>query len=141
MIAYFVEKGLTFDFEQGEGEELSRLFGQMYVEFRQKLGDYYSKLSLLSFRAAVQRYFTVFGREINIYIDKEFVQANNILDGYLKGMKRDGFLKLVQYRDVIIDADYEKFMVYFTKNFDSVILTEKVWFFMTYYFCMRGCEN
>ena len=138
---YLAEKGIGFDFGTGGAEELSLILSQTYKELRQKNGEPYSKSSLLGFRAAIQRHLRQLHRDINIFDDREFTTANEILDAQLKKQKREGDLKPVKHKEPLTDGDFSKLMQYFRTHEDPVSLTEKVWFYITYHFCLRASES
>ena len=138
---YLNEKGIEFDLSTGGAQDLADLLSKMYVELRQKTGEHYSKSSLLGFRAAIQRHLSALGRDVNIFEDSEFKHANEVLDAYFKKCKREGDLKPVQHKQTISETDMAKLMEYFRTHEDPVSLTEKVWFFITYHFCLRACES
>ena len=138
---YLAEKGIGFDFGTGGAEELSLILSQTYPELRQKNGEPYSKSSLLGFRAAIQRHLRQLHWDINIFDDREFTTANEILDAQLKKQKREGDLKPVKHKEPLTDSDFSKLMQYFRTHEDPVSLTEKVWFYITYHFCLRACES
>ena len=107
------EKGIGFDFGTGGAEELSLILSQTYPELRQKNGEPYSKSSLLGFCAAIQRHLRQLHRDSNIFDDREFTTANEILDAQLKKQKREGDLKPVKHKEPLTDGDFSKRMQYF----------------------------
>ena len=94
---------------------------------------------MLCLRAALKRHF-MDGRQWDIINDVEFARANNALDGILKKHKRDGELKAVSHKPVIIAEDFEKMMNIFLRNKEPEMLVMQVWFFVTFHFGLRGRE-
>ena len=92
---YLREKGVSCDFASVSSQELAQILAELYPELRQQNGQPYSRSSLLGCRAALQRHLNSLGRTINLFRDRDFQQANNVLDGVLKKMKREGQLKPV----------------------------------------------
>ena len=102
----------------------------------------YSKASLISFRAAIQRQLTEHQSTINVMTNKEFQKANIALNAFIKKMKQDGNLKEVNHKDAIYHEDQTKLNSYFLANYetDPITLAEMVWFPITKQFCLRGRE-
>ena len=114
----------------------------MYVELRQRNSQPYGKSSLLGCRSALHRHLAEIGRGMNIYSGSSFKKANTILDGELKRLKKDGYIKPVEHKQQLTTADMQKLNQYFTGSKDNpVILTEKVWFNVTYHFCKGACAG
>ena len=139
--AYLKEKGTTVDFGTVEESVLASILQKMYVELRQRNDQPYGKSSLLGCRSDLHRHLSEIGQTMNIYSGSSFKRANTILDGELKRLKKHGYIKPVEPKQPLTTADMQKLNQYFTGNKDNpVILTEKVWFNVTYDFCMRACE-
>ena len=86
---YFKEKKIECDFATITEVELGNRLRQMYVEFRQKNGEVYSRSSLLGFRAAIHRHLTHdLKQSIDVFKGDAFSGVNTTLDGHLKDMKR-----------------------------------------------------
>lgn len=79
------KRNLKCDLATITGNNLAGILKHAYVEIRTKNDQkHYSKASLISFRAAIQRRLTERHRDINILTDKEFVQSNKALHALLK---------------------------------------------------------
>ena len=99
-----------------------------------------AKASLLGCRAALQRHLAEIRSDINIFNDPAFRSANNALDGHLKKLAREGSLKPVVHKETINANDLELLTAYFKTHNNPVTLTEEVWFYITYHFCLRSAE-
>ena len=141
---YLREKRIACDFRTVAKNELGKLLRRLYVELRQKDGNHYSRSSLLSCRAAVQRYLNQnLKRDVNIYKDAAFKAANATLDGHLKQLKREGCLQPTEHKAALSSADFRKVIDYFERPStqpNPIRLTEQVWFYLSYHFCLRGRE-
>ena len=139
---YVKEKDVDIDLASVEADELGNFLRRLYVDIRQRDGSYYSKASLLSFRAGIHRHLTEdLGRDIDIYKDAAFRQANNTLDARLKNLKRSGFCQPAKHKPALSDSDLTKLITYFNEEgTDPIRLTKKVWFYVAYHFCLRGRE-
>eukprot|EP00117_Sycon_ciliatum_P047134 scpid32472/ scgid33697/ len=121
---------------------ISDALALLYVNARGREGQAYQRSSLLGLRSALHRHIQSFRPTMNIYSDAEFVMANQALDGRMRQMKRSGESKPAEHKAVITDTDMAKLGRYFSQYTTSaVVLTESVWFAITYHFALRGCEN
>ena len=140
---YCQKRHTPIDLASVSAEKLSSILKHAYVEIRQKLNHKpYSKSSLISFRAAVQRKLSDFKRPINIITDSEFKSANQALRAFFKKQKSKGELKETQHKEAISTSDQDTLQEYFTKNHttDPIALAEMNWFVITQHFCLRGRE-
>ena len=129
------------DLRTVSASRLGSLLKFAYVEIRQQNGEVYAKSSILSFRSAIQRELSLLKRPMNVFTDKEFEEANHVLDGFLKKLKRDGNTAAVQHKQPISESDMAKLNEYFSNwEHDAIVLTQFVWFLVTYHFCLRGSE-
>ena len=94
----------------------------------------------MGLQAALPHHISSLRQVINIISDAEFQLANDALDARLKHMKKTGESKPGKHKAVISDAD-ERLSFYFSNLSSPVVLTEAVWFAITYHFTLRGCEN
>ncbi|XP_065191917.1 uncharacterized protein KIAA1958-like [Sycon ciliatum] len=136
-----VENKKTCDLKTIQATDLASILKHAYVEIRQVNKQPYSKNSLLQFRSAIHRELQELKRTINLYTDSEFIEANQVLDGYLKQLKKDGLVAPTQHKTPISDSDKEKIYKHlgdWKTNADH--LTYLVWFVITYHFCLRGSE-
>ena len=103
------ENGHAVSFEQLPVEDLAALLRQFYGNVRNSDGSKYSKSSLCSMRAGIQRHLTTppHSRTVNIITDVEFQSAKNVFRGDLKRNKRKGNDKTSSYPP-ISEGDLEK---------------------------------
>ena len=122
-------------------EELDESLRRFYAEARTKTGEEYSRSSLLGFRNSVERHFNANNRSVKITRNPAFSRSNKMLESKLKALRREG-KENVQHKAVIESADLIKinnspFMSPHTPDG----LLRKVWFYVTLYWCRRGCEG
>ena len=132
---------LAIDLTTDPPAKIAAALVQCYVNVRTKDGKAYQKASLKGLRAALQCEIRGSRPSMNIITDPEFNRANAALDARLKEMMRSGESRPAQHKEVIVDSDMRKLGRYFDDTHDSVVLTEAVWFAITYHFALRGCEN
>lgn len=134
---------LPRDFEQIESAELGQILKRFFVEVRQKDGKKYSRSSLLSMRACIQRHLVAppFNRQINLLTDGDFQGMNAILSGLIKRKKKMGE-DVTKKHDPISDEDLE--LMYESgvlSNDNLTSLQLKVFFEVTLHFGRRGREG
>ncbi|XP_072018850.1 uncharacterized protein [Amphiura filiformis] len=137
------ESNLPQDFEKLPVAELATLLRKFYGEVRKTNGDPYSKSSLCNIRSGIQRHISSppFQRTINIMHNEEFSNANNVFDGSLKKMKREGH-DITKSHAAISEEDLDKLFAgdtLSTKN--PVSLQRLVFFSLQFMFCRRGREG
>ena len=143
--AYLQEKGIRLDLKTVEAEKLASILRQFYVEVRRQDGSTYQRASLMGIRAALQRHIRSrpTGRtDLDLIQGKEFVEANRMLDAYLKHLAKEGQLQPPQHKEPLTKEDLEKCLNYFYEKAESDprVLTQAVWFFITYHFALRAKE-
>ena len=70
--------------------ELDDHLCKCYVSMKRKDGKNYQEPSYYGFRAAIHRQLVELERNFNVYSDPEFRKSNNVLDGVLKKLRREG---------------------------------------------------
>ena len=75
-----------------EVEEMNNCLSKFYLSARRKDGSYYKKTSLLSIRAALDRYLRSppFNKKVSICDTVQFNEANKALNSYLKHLASSG---------------------------------------------------
>ena len=124
-------------------KDLAALLRRFYGSVRKSDGTKYSKASLNSLRAGLQRHIAAppFSRAINLLTNVEFHSANNVFKGDLKRKKREGGDKSTSYPP-ISDGDLERLhdsKVLNTTTPDG--LQKLVWFNIQYKLCRHGREG
>eukprot|EP00117_Sycon_ciliatum_P041126 scpid94559/ scgid30140/ len=85
--------------------------------------------------AAIQRHLCIVKRNVNIFTDPHFQDANEILDGHLKATKRQGKVKPVPHKSIITSEDMVRLALYVKQSdTDPVVLTEAIWLLVTFHF-------
>jgi hypothetical protein len=121
--------------------ELDDHLWRFYGEARSKTGEEYSRSSLLGFRNAIERHLLQHDRHIKISKNPAFQRSNKMLEAKLKAIRREG-KENVQHKPPIEPGDIKKIQ---SSPFLSVDnphgLLRKTWFYVTLYWCRRGCEG
>ena len=144
---YFAEwrndKNKTGDFEKLEAEDLAGELRQFYGDVRKENGEKYSKSSLSSIRAALQRHLTSapHHRTINILTNELFNTANNVFDGSLKRSKRGGKDVSVGHPEISEEDLITLFESDVLTTKDPTALQRLIFFQVQYLFCRRGREG
>ncbi|KAK3729290.1 hypothetical protein QZH41_002206 [Actinostola sp. cb2023] len=122
-------------------EELDSFLWRFYAEARNKAGQDYSRSTLLSFRNAIERHLSTQDRHLTIAKNPVFKRSNKMLESKLKTMRREG-KENVKHKPILESADIAKLKesAYLSPE-DPAGLLRKVWFFVTLYWCRRGCEG
>ncbi|XP_044172020.1 uncharacterized protein KIAA1958-like, partial [Acropora millepora] len=86
------QKEFKTEFESMEVEEMNNCLSKFYLSARRKDGSYYKKTSLLSIRAALDRYLRSppFNKKVSICDTVQFNEANKALNSYLKHLASSG---------------------------------------------------
>lgn len=122
---------------------LCKTLRKFYGELQNREGKSYSKSSLVSMRGALQRYLTGdrVQRVINIVTGPEFKSANDVLNGKLKQLKREG-LDVSKSHPPISDNDILKMYSSGTlSNLNPTSLQLKVFLEVCMHFGRRGREG
>ena len=141
MFAEFLESShLQCDLKTCTKTELAEVLCKCYLSMRRKDGKNYQEPGYLGFRAAIQRELTRFDRKMNIFTDQEFRVSNDVLDGVLKKLRRDGMMAPIAHKVPISEEDMEKINYLFCTNKDAHTIQLQVWFSLTLHLGLRGRE-
>ncbi|KAL3889755.1 hypothetical protein ACJMK2_002083 [Sinanodonta woodiana] len=99
----------------------------------------YHKNSLKNVRAAINRYLKDNGKDIDIVKDKEFKNANSMLNAKLKFNLKSGISRLTQHYQLIALDKLGKINAYLQKS-DPVALRFKIWYLLAIHFVTKGIE-
>lgn len=113
---------------------------RFFAEVRQKDGKKYSRASLLSLRAAIQRHLVSppFNRQLNLLTDGDFKGLNSLLSGIIKRQKKMG-QDVTKNHPPISDSDLAKmYSSGVLSNEDPTSLQYKIFFELTLHFGRRG---
>lgn len=116
---------------------------KFYAALANKEGKSYSKSSIIGIRGALQRYLTGerVQRVVNIVTGPHFKAANDVLNGKLRKLKKDG-LDVSKSHPPISDNDILKMYQSGTlSNLNPTSLQLKVYFEMCMHFGRRGREG
>jgi hypothetical protein len=79
---YLLSKQISAEFEDLACEELDRLLGSFYIEFRNNKGDMYKKNTLLSYRQGIQRFLQSIRPDVDIIKGPQFRESNKFFKGW-----------------------------------------------------------
>ena len=116
-------------------QELDETLRRFYAEARNKMGEKYSRSSLLGFRNAVERYLAANDRNVKLTGNPFFQASNKMLDSVLKVNRLDGH-STTQHKPVIEPADIQKIQQSPFLSYNNPL--RRVWFIITLYWCRRG---
>lgn len=135
------EKSLSNNIETIPESILADYLRYYYFSLRTKDGRFYSPSSLIGIRAAIHRYLTgsSINRKINILHDEAFRRANGTLKAMV-GCWLKNSEKLENKYVAIELSDLEKLKTFFNAS-TPTILQQQVWFYITYFFGLRGRET
>ncbi|KAK3721649.1 hypothetical protein QZH41_003672 [Actinostola sp. cb2023] len=135
------DRGIQKTLVEMSDEELDSFLWRFYAEARNKAGQDYSRSTLLSFRNAIERHLSTQDRHLTIAKNPVFKRSNKMLESKLKTMRREG-KENVKHKPILESADIAKLKesAYLSPE-DPAGLLRKVWFFVTLYWCRRGCEG
>ena len=136
-------RGQPEAFEYMAADELADQLRKFYGEARTKKRKDYSKQSLISLRAGIQRHIQEppYNRQINIITDREFKQANMVKTGRIKKNRADGN-DTTQHKSAIQPGDVRKMYNSGTlSNLNPKALQNKVFFEIMLHFGRRAKEG
>ena len=93
--------------------ELDDHLCKCYVSMKRKDGKNYQEPSYYGFRAAIHRHLVELERNFNVYSDPEFRKSNNVLDGVLKKLRREGKMEPIHHKQPITKSDMDKIQYLF----------------------------
>ena len=70
----------------------------------------------------------------------EFTEANQVLDGYLKQMKRDGLATPTQHKPPISDEDKGNIYRHYSRRLEKPLPASHLPCLVRHHFCLRGSE-
>ena len=136
-------RNVTTPVEEMTLEALDSCLLKFYPEARRQDGQIYGKSALLSFRYAIERYLNSLPHNKGISLSRgvAFKNSNRMLVSILRKQRREGQEK-VQHKELINPGDMKHLACpeVFSKDAPWPLL-KGVWFYITYYFCRRGCEG
>ncbi|XP_053390193.1 uncharacterized protein LOC128553100 [Mercenaria mercenaria] len=141
---YMMEAGFGHsEFEMMPVAELDALLEQFYAALLSKTGKEYSKPTLVSIRAGINRHITAlpFSRKLSLMRDRDFVESNKVMSGKMKILKREG-KDMSEHKEPISDKDLEKLYISGVFCLETpVSLQKKVMFEIIAQFRRRGREG
>ena len=134
-------KNLELDLSSIESDALNEILKKFYAEVRQKNGSIYSKAGLINIRAGLQRLITSqpYNRNMNLMKDREFNQANYVIQGQIKKLREEGKDKS-KHKEPIEPTDYVKIMNSLDLNTPQG-LQNKVFLDVLKHYGRRGVEG
>ena len=138
---FLEEKSLCSNIETLPVEVLADYLRFYYFSLKTKEGRFYSPNSLVEIRAAIHRYLTgsSVNRKINILKDEAFRRANGTLKAMVGCWLKNSERTESGYK-AIEPSDMETLNRYFNAS-TPTRLQQQVWFYITYYFGLRGRET
>ena len=119
---YLEANKIVCDLDTATKEDINEILCKCYVSLRTQKGEYYQRASYAGFRAALNRH--LLKRNINIISDPfSFHWANEVFEGVLKQLQREGNLKPTDHKDEISKEDMDKIDSLFTRTKDATTLT------------------
>ena len=128
-------------------EELNKCLSKFYVSARKKDGSYYKKSSLLSIRAAIDRYLKSppHNKNFSICDQRLFNEANSTLNAYLKHLTNTGSIAATVHKNPLTSEVVKKLFdegeLGPADTEDPRVLLQTAWFYVTLYLGKRGREN
>ena len=142
-LAWLSSRGEEQGFEYFDNEKLNRLLEIFYAEAKNKEGKTYSKSTLISIRAGINRHIRnpPFKRNVFIMNSPEFTTSNRMLFAVIKNLKENG-LDFTTHFPPISKADLEILQDSSSFNLTNPKqLQQKVFFDIMINFARRGQEN
>ena len=148
MIFYSVSDWLeetkqSVHFEDKSPDALAALLRRFYGEARSQEGKRYSHSTMRGLRASINRYLRSppHNRKVDIVHDREYIQANQVFDGYIVENKKEGLDK-TKHKSPIDDADWKKLHGSdYTKGDTPETLQNSFFLNMMTHFGRRGREG
>ena len=119
-------------------ETLADVLSKYYAGMRRHDGKPYQRNSYTNFRAAVNRFMS--DRGFDLMEGAMFKKSNQVFDGVIKKLKREGLFSPVQLKDRITPSDMGKIKDTFARDKTPVSLLRQAWFYITLHFSLRGRE-
>ena len=128
-------------------QELNDCLKSSYTSARKQDGSYYKTSSMKSIRAAIDRFLRSppHCKQFSIIGDPAFTEANQVLDAFVKDLRKTGKLAGVVHKKPIakqqIQRLYECGELGPANSTNPAQLQRTVWFYLVLYFGQRGREN
>ena len=141
------QKEFKTEFESMEVEEMNNCLSKFYLSARRKDGSYYKKTSLLSIRAALDRYLRSppFNKKVSICDTVQFNEANKALNSYLKHLASSGKIAGTVHKNSLTTETVQKLFeagqLASAETRNPRLLLQTTWFYISLYFGKRGREN
>ena len=137
------ERRVSIQFQTCTAEELIDALFRFYKGLRTKAGGFYKKLSYLSARGSIGRYFTVeLKRPFNVFQTPALQESNRVLNAVLVENKTRGEDSTVHKEDIEGD-DATRLDAYFDDVLEAcnaVKLSQYCWYNVTTHFVLRSAE-
>ena len=140
---WYVEKyGQKADFSKMPVGKMAEDLRRFYCEARpvekknKSTQNEYTKNTLLSIRAGINRYVQELGLGIDIVRDKEFIPANKALRCIFKDQRRRGVMPVSIAETDAKETDLIQMASYLARNYNTspVVLRQAMWFNLLIYF-------
>ncbi|CAH3045091.1 unnamed protein product, partial [Porites lobata] len=128
-------------------QELNDCLKSFYTSARKQDGSYYKTSSMKSIRAAIDRFLRSppHCKQFSIIGDPAFTEANQVLDAFVKNLRKTGKIADVVHKKPItkqqIQRLYECGELGPANSTNPAQLQRTVWFCLVLYFGQRGREN
>ena len=130
-----------------EIKEMNNCLSKFYLSARRQDGSHYKKTSLLSIRAALDRYLRSppLNKKFSICDGIQFNEANKALNSYLKQLASTGKIAGTIHKNPltaeIIQKLFEAGELASAETTNPRALLQTTWFYVSLYFGKRGREN
>ena len=128
-------------------QELNDCLKSFYTSARKQDGSYYKTSSMKSIRAAIDWFLRSppHCKQFSIIGDPAFTEANQVLDAFVKDLRKTGKIAGVVHKKPItkqqIQRLYECGELGPANSTNPAQLQRTVWFYLVLYFGQRGREN
>ena len=142
-LAWCMEKIIQTQLEHMSPDQLDAILRRFYAEARSKLGDDYSKSTLLGFRHSIERYLNAppLNKGLKLSSDPRFKRSNEMLNAKVVSLKRHG-KENVKNKPAIETEDLVRLKSSQVMSPSNPLgLLRNVWFHVILFFCRRGREG
>ena len=148
LIDWFVQQQeFEIEIQDMSTAELNKCLRKFYLSARKHDGGFYSKTSLVSIRAAIDRFLRdePHNKPFSIIGSPEFTEANKALNSFLKTLSKSGDIRPTVHKNPltreVIESLYEAGELVEATSQDPSKLQQTAWFYITLYLGRRGREN
>ncbi|XP_073256114.1 uncharacterized protein KIAA1958-like [Porites lutea] len=140
-------KKFSKSIEEMSKQELNDCLKSFYTSARKQDGSYYKTSPRKSIRAAIDRFLRSppHCKQFSIIGDPAFTEANQVLDAFVKDLRKTGKIAGVVHKKPItkqqIQRLYECGELGPANSTNPAQLQRTVWFYLVLYFGQRGREN